>query len=62
MNSTRLTRWFVYLLIIVAIGAILWGYNTSGTTVDELAISQLAQQVKNGEVKELQVSGDGRED
>ncbi|MGD8856378.1 MAG: ATP-dependent zinc metalloprotease FtsH [Chloroflexota bacterium] len=61
MNSTRITRWFVYLLIIVAIGAILWGYNSTGTTVDELAISELAQQVKNGEIAELQVSGDGRE-
>ncbi len=61
MNSTRLTRWFVYLLIIVAIGAILWGYNSSGTAVEELAISDLAQQVKRGDVAELQVSGDGRE-
>jgi cell division protease FtsH len=45
----------------VAIGAILWGYNSTNATVDELAISELAQQVKNGEVAELRVSGDGRE-
>ncbi|MGD2078331.1 MAG: ATP-dependent zinc metalloprotease FtsH [Chloroflexota bacterium] len=61
MNSSRLTRWLVYLLIVVAIGAILWGYNSTNATVDELAISELAQQVKNGEVAELRVSGDGRE-
>lgn len=61
MNSSRLTRWLVYLLIIVAIGAILWGYNSTNATVDELAISELAQQVKNGDVAELRVSGDGRE-
>jgi cell division protease FtsH len=61
VNSSKLTRWFVYLLIIVAIGAILWGYNSSGTPVEELAISELAQQVKEGQVAELQVSGDGRE-
>ncbi len=61
MNSTRLTRWFIYILIIIAIAAILWSYNSAGTEVEELAISELAQQVKNGEVSELRVSGDGRE-
>lgn len=61
MNSARITRWFIYLLIVVAIVAILWSYNTAGTETDELAISALAQQIKNGEVKELRVSGDGRE-
>jgi cell division protease FtsH len=61
VNSTRLTRWFIYILIIIAIAAILWSYNSAGTEVEELAISELAQQVKNGEVSELRVSGDGRE-
>ena len=61
MNSSRLTRWFIYILIIVAIGAILWSYNSAGTSYDELAISELAQQVKEGEIAELRVSGDGRE-
>ena len=61
MNSTRLTRWFIYILIIVALAAILVSYNSAGTSYDELAISELAQQVKNGEIAELNVSGDGRE-
>ena len=61
MNSSRITRWFIYLLIVVAIAAILWSYNSTGDTIEELAISELAQQIKNGEVAVLEVSGDGRE-
>lgn len=61
MNSMRITRWFVYLLIGVAIAAILWGYSSTGSNPEELAISNLAQQIKDGEVAELGVSGDGRE-
>jgi cell division protease FtsH len=49
------------LLITVAIVAILWSYNTSGTQEDELAVSQLAQEVRAGNVAELKVSGDGRQ-
>jgi cell division protease FtsH len=45
----------------VAIVAILWSYSTVGTSRDEIPISELAQQIKNGQVEELEVSGDGRE-
>jgi len=61
VNSKRITRWIIYLLIGVAIAAILWGYNSNGTSTEELAISNLAQQIKDGEVAELGVAGDGRE-
>ncbi|MGD2050795.1 MAG: ATP-dependent zinc metalloprotease FtsH [Chloroflexota bacterium] len=61
MNSSKITRWFIYLLIVVAIVAILWSYNSAGETAEELAISELAQQIKNGEIAELEVAGDGRE-
>jgi cell division protease FtsH len=61
VNSTRITRWFVYILIAVAIIAILWSYSSSGPDEEELAISTLAQQIKNGEVAELAVASDGRE-
>ena len=61
MNSTKYTRWFIYLLITVAIVAILWTYNSSGSSEEELAISELAQRIKEGEVAQLEVSGDGRE-
>lgn len=61
MNSTKITRLFIYILIAVAIGAILWSYSTSGSSRDEIPISQLAEEIKNGTVEELEVSGDGRE-
>ncbi|HZD51777.1 MAG TPA: ATP-dependent zinc metalloprotease FtsH, partial [Woeseiaceae bacterium] len=61
MNSTRVTRGFVYFLIFIAIIAILWSYNSAGPTEQELSISELASQIHSGEVDELRVSGDGRE-
>jgi len=61
VNSTRITRWFVYILITVAIVAILWSYSSSGPEIEDLAVSELAQQIKDGKVRELEVSGDGRE-
>ena len=60
MNSTKMTRWFVSLLIGVAILAIVWSYSSSTTTVNEISISQLAQQIEANEVKEINVDGDGR--
>ncbi len=61
MNSSRITRWFIYLLIVLAIVAILWSYSTASEPDEALPISQLAQEIKNGDVAELGVSGDGRE-
>jgi cell division protease FtsH len=61
VNSTRITRWIVYLLITVAVVAILWSYTSSGPEEEELAVSTLAQQIKQGDVSELEVSSDGRE-
>jgi len=61
VSSTRITRWFIYILISVAIVAILWSYSTVGKDRDEIPISQLAQEIKSGEVEDLEVSGDGRE-
>jgi cell division protease FtsH len=61
VNSTKVTRWFVYLLIIVAIVAILWSYNTTAPPTVDLSLSELAAQIKAGEVSELRVTGDGME-
>lgn len=61
MNSTRLTRYSVYLLILVAVIAIVWSYNTSAPTADELSLSELVRQIDEGQVSELSVAGDGRE-
>ncbi|MCI0394040.1 MAG: ATP-dependent zinc metalloprotease FtsH [Chloroflexi bacterium] len=41
--------------------AIVWSRNAAGPTPEELPISQLAQQIKGGEIDRLEVSGDGRE-
>jgi cell division protease FtsH len=61
VNSNKMTRWFIYLLITIAIVAILWSYNSSTPPSDELSVGQLAELVKAGEVAELTVAGDGRE-
>lgn len=61
MNSTRLTRWLIYLLVGVAIFAVFWSYSSSPTPQDQISISQLAQQIRNEEVADLTVSGNGRE-
>ena len=61
MNSTRLTRWLVYLLIGSAIVAILWSYSSAPTPQSEIPISLLAQKIQANEVAELRVAGDGRE-
>ena len=61
MNTTKITRYFIYLLIVVAITALIWNYSSAGPEPEELAISELAQQIRIGEVAELKVSGEGRE-
>jgi cell division protease FtsH len=51
----------VYVLILVAIVAILWSYRSQAPQVEELAISELAARVKAGTVDEIVVDDDGRE-
>jgi cell division protease FtsH len=60
MNSTKMTRWFVSLLIGVAILAIVWSYSVSATPTSQISISQLARQIQENEVDEILVDGDGR--
>lgn len=60
MNSTRITRWFIYGLIGVAVIAIIWSYSTSASATNEISISQLARQIKDERVAEIVVDGDGR--
>ena len=61
MNSTRLTRWLVYLLIGATIVAVLWSYSSSPAPQNNIPISRLAQEIQANAVAELQVSDDGRE-
>jgi len=61
MNSSRLTRWLVYLLIGAAVVAVMWSYSSTPQTRNDIAISSLAQEIQANEVSELRVSGSGRE-
>jgi hypothetical protein len=61
MNSTRLTRWLVYLLIGAAMAAVLWSYSSAPATQNDIPISRLAQEIRSDEVAELIVSSSGRE-
>lgn len=60
MNSTRITRWFIYALIGVAILAIIWSYTSSASSTNEIPISQLARQIQEERVDEIIVDGNGR--
>ena len=60
MDASKLRSGFVYLLIMVAIVAILWSYRSQTPPLEELAISDLAAEVKAGTVKEIKVDDNGR--
>ncbi len=61
MNQSRVTRGVVYFLIVTAIVAILWSYNSAGPAQPELSITELAAQLQARDVAQLHVSGDGQE-
>ncbi|MEZ4646631.1 MAG: ATP-dependent zinc metalloprotease FtsH [Chloroflexota bacterium] len=61
MNTTKATRWFIYLLLGVVIFAIIWSYNTAPSTNVEISITQLAQEIRENQVSEVQVAGDGQQ-
>ncbi|WP_374688246.1 ATP-dependent zinc metalloprotease FtsH [Promineifilum sp.] len=61
MNSSRLTRWLVYLLIGAAIVAVMWSYSSTPATQTDIPISQLAREIEGNEVAELLVAGNGLE-
>ena len=59
-NPTRVSRLVVYALIGIAAIAVIWSLNLRSEPAEYLAVSELAQQIKDNEVAELLVSGDGR--
>lgn len=61
MNTTKITRLFVYLLIGAAFVAVMWSFSSTPSVQNDIPISQLAQQIQNNEVAELEVASDGRE-
>ena len=58
MNNPRWRNIFVYVLILVAIGAILYSYRTQTSQVDTVTISDVAQAINHGQVAKVSVSGD----
>ncbi|GAB4274162.1 MAG: ATP-dependent zinc metalloprotease FtsH [Candidatus Promineifilaceae bacterium] len=61
MNATKVTRWFIYILIGVALAAILWSYNNTASFTEEISVSQLAQEIKANQVAKIEVEGNGRD-
>ncbi|MCB8966841.1 MAG: ATP-dependent metallopeptidase FtsH/Yme1/Tma family protein [Ardenticatenaceae bacterium] len=51
----------MYLLLGVVIFAIIWSYNTAPSTNVEISITQLAQEIRENQVSEVQVAGDGQQ-
>ncbi len=61
MNASRLIRGFIYILLGVAILSILWNMGNTQPPVEEISISQLAQQIRNGDVAEITIDPNGQE-
>ncbi|MFQ5400407.1 MAG: ATP-dependent zinc metalloprotease FtsH [Anaerolineae bacterium] len=61
MNASKVTRWFVYLLIGTAVLAIMWSLNSTAAPQDEISISQLAQEIHTNQVGEIKIAGDGQQ-
>lgn len=60
MSSTKIARWFIYGLLILAAAAILWSVSNSASSSDEIPITTLAEQIQAGQVDELLVSEEDR--
>ncbi|GAB4154141.1 MAG: ATP-dependent zinc metalloprotease FtsH [Candidatus Promineifilaceae bacterium] len=61
MNSSKYTKWFVYLLIGIGLIAILWSQSNTQPISDEISISQLAESILARQVKEVTVGSNGQE-
>jgi cell division protease FtsH len=58
--SNNIGKWLIYLLIGMIIAAIFWSFTNYSGPVNDMSISQLAQEIKAGRVSEINVNGDGR--
>lgn len=58
--SNNIGKWLIYLLIGMIIAAIFWSFTNYSGPVNDMSISQLAQEIKAGQVSEINVNGDGR--
>jgi len=58
VNNPRVRNIFVYLLIFVAIGAILWSFRNNATQTELMSLTELKQAIEEGQVAGVSVSGD----
>jgi cell division protease FtsH len=58
--SNRSRNIFVYILIIAAIAAIVFGVRNNSASSKELTASELVQDINSGQVKTIEVSSDGK--
>ncbi len=61
MNAAKVTRWLIYVLIAIALLAILWNFSAEPGATEEISISHLAQEIRANQVAEITVSGRGQE-
>ncbi len=59
--NRKILRWTIYIVAAVAFMAVLWTYATPDMPQTTTAISQVAADVQNGLVREINVDGDGRQ-
>lgn len=58
VNNPRVRNIFVYVLILVAIGAILWSVRQNSTQAKQITLSDLSASINRGEIESVSVNGD----
>jgi len=61
MSQYNTIRWIFYLVLGGLLVAVIWNYTRASTPTEPITITQLAQQIRQGEVVRLDVAGDGRQ-
>jgi cell division protease FtsH len=61
MSQNNTIRWIFYLVLGGLLVAVIWNYTRDATPTEPITITQLAQQIRQGEVVRLDVAGDGRQ-
>ncbi|NHZ72323.1 MAG: hypothetical protein GWP17_04470, partial [Aquificales bacterium] len=56
-----MSRWLIYALIGAAVLAILWNFGNTDNIIQEISVSELAQQIRHDEISEITVSNNGQE-
>ncbi len=60
MNSSLVARFLIYGLIAVAVGSIAWSLINQDTSSTSVPISQMAQEIADGQVQAIQVDASGQ--